>query len=371
MYRPWASAAALLSILSCVLAADWSYHGDHGPSRWHVAAAHCNGKRQSPIDIKTDQADTADLGKFSFSGYDHPPAGTTYKLKNNGHTVQMDVRYDAGEPTKITVHGGGLNDTYLLAQFHMHWGKDNCEGSEHTANGLHYPLEIHFVHYNSKYPNIGEALHHEDGLAVLGVMADIGATAHPTIDTLQEYFHSVKYAGSSTDIKEPLFAMQSLLPSNTDNFVRYPGSLTTPPCLEIVTWTVFTTPISVSESQMNAFRALSLNKLPAAGDGTAVSVTDLPLDINFRPILPLNGRTVTKTFTGGPPFRPSGKICAAQLRAVLGGDPLAPACAPCHCGRSVAQQQSRYKTSARGARGTKGSQYVRNRSKSRSSSKHD
>jgi carbonic anhydrase len=205
------------------------------------------------------------------------------------------------------VKDGGLSEPYILAQFHMHWGKDNCEGSEHTANGLHYPLEIHLVHYNSKYPNISAALRHEDGLAVLGIMADTGPTAHRTIDSLEEQFHSVKYAATTTEIKAPLFSMQSLLPSDTDHFVRYRGSLTTPPCLEIVTWTVFKTPIPVSESQMNAFRALSLNK-PAAD--TSVNVTDMPMDVNFRPTLPLNGRIVSKNFDGS--FKPTRKTCDAR-----------------------------------------------------------
>jgi len=46
------------------------------------------------------------------------------------------------------------------------------------------------------------------------------------------------------------FALQSLLPTNTKDFARYPGSLTTPPCNEVVTWTVFKEPITVTSEQV-------------------------------------------------------------------------------------------------------------------------
>lgn len=46
------------------------------------------------------------------------------------------------------------------------------------------------------------------------------------------------------------FALQDLLPANKDDFYRYSGSLTTPTCDEVVTWTVFKDPITISSAQV-------------------------------------------------------------------------------------------------------------------------
>lgn len=59
--------------------------------------------------------------------------------------------------------------------------------------------------------------------------------------------------------------LTSLTPSNTDVFYTYKGSLTTPPCNEVVTWIIFATPIPISFRQMNTFRTLSSGE-EALGD---------------------------------------------------------------------------------------------------------
>ena len=68
------------------------------------------------------------------------------KLKNNGHTVQLD------SPNNFTaqISGGGLGGTYQFAQLHFHWGDSNNKGSEHTMDGQAFPLEVHLVHFNTK-----------------------------------------------------------------------------------------------------------------------------------------------------------------------------------------------------------------------------
>ncbi|MGB3614907.1 MAG: carbonic anhydrase family protein, partial [Elainellaceae cyanobacterium] len=52
---------------------------------------------------------------------------------------------------------------------------------------------------------------------------------------------------------EVLVAIAKLLPEERRLF-RYFGSLTTPPCSEIVKWVVFQTPVEVSSAQIEAFK---------------------------------------------------------------------------------------------------------------------
>jgi carbonic anhydrase len=50
-------------------------------------------------------------------------------------------------------------------------------------------------------------------------------------------------------------------------YYRYPGSLTTPPCSEIVEWLLLTDPIEVAEADIEGFAKLyPLNARPAQKD---------------------------------------------------------------------------------------------------------
>lgn len=62
---------------------------------------------------------------------------------------------------------------------------------------------------------------------------------------------SVSFADSNTRLKA--FPLKGLLPSNTKEFTRYDGSLTTPGCSEVVTWTVFKKPITISQTQVTGY----------------------------------------------------------------------------------------------------------------------
>jgi len=64
------------------------------------------------------------------------------------------------------------------------------------------------------------------------------------------------------------------LPAN-HSFYTFPGSLTTPPCSENVTWLVLTKPMTLSKEQIEKFAAIYPD--------------------NARPVQPLNGRSVLES----------------------------------------------------------------------------
>ncbi len=67
------------------------------------------------------------------------------------------------------------------------------------------------------------------------------------------------------------FDLLSILPKGKA-YYNYSGSLTTPPCSEVVNWHVLKEPIEASKEQIEAFSKI--------------------LDNNYRPVMPLNDRKV-------------------------------------------------------------------------------
>merc|ERR1712002_46773 len=196
------------------------------------------------------------------------------ELLNNGHTAQ--VSFTQSPMPSIT--GGGLTDTYEFLQFHFHWGSDDTKGSEHLIDGKAYPLEVHLVHWNKKYADVGEALGQSDGLAVLGFMFNVSDSDNSAYAPIITALPNVKDAAATAPVT-PVAKLEDFLGTGLTDFYRYQGSLTTPTCNEAVTWTVFKEAIGISATQLAEFRK------------TLDSHKD-PIVNNFRPPQPLNGRTV-------------------------------------------------------------------------------
>ncbi|KAL1020641.1 hypothetical protein UPYG_G00002790 [Umbra pygmaea] len=78
--------------------------------------------------------------------------------------------------------------------------------------------------------------------------------------------------------------VRSMLPKNLNNFFRYKGSLTNPPCYESVLWTVFETPITLSHNQIKKM------------ESTLMAMNNNTMWDNYRMSQPLNGRVVESSF---------------------------------------------------------------------------
>ncbi len=208
--------------------AGWSYEGDSGPGHWGALSpdnAACSaGSQQSPLDISG--AIEAELPQIAIAW--NAGDGT---IVNNGHTIQVNM---AGGST---LSRGGR--TYELVQFHFH------APSEHTIGGKSFPMEVHFVHR-----------HADGGLGVLGVFIVPGA--------VNETFAGLCATFPAEAGKEAAVGLdpRALLPGKL-GYYAYEGSLTTPPCSEIVDWMVAKEPIEVAAADLEKFTALyAMNARP-------------------------------------------------------------------------------------------------------------
>lgn len=219
---------------------EWSYTGTEGPGEWEFLCTDyttCGGERQSPVNISNAVADNT-LGNL-VPAYQE----TGLSLLNNGHTLQFNV--DAGSTLDID------GQTYNLLQFHTH------THSEHTLNNQDFPMEFHFVHKNDATGD----------LAVIGVWVSTGTT-NPFISTFVDNLPMEEGETLSTSDR---FTPNVLFPDNL-SYYSYEGSLTTPPCSEIVHWRVLKNSIQLSADQIAAFEALE--------------------HTNARPVQDLNGRDI-------------------------------------------------------------------------------
>ncbi len=216
----------------------WGYTGEGAPENWGRLSPEykvCQvGSQQSPIDLK--HAIDADLSSLKIRYKDLP-----LKILNNGYTIQVN----AAPGNRLILDG----TPFELLQFHFHYP------SEHTVKGNVYPLDVHFVHQSAT-----------GALAVLGIFLKKGrenAALKPVWEAMPASKQpEAQIAGTTVDIA-------ALLPADRSTY-RYFGSLTTPPCAEVVRWVVFEEPIEVSKAQIEQFKHI--------------------FPLNARPVQPLNRR---------------------------------------------------------------------------------
>ena len=214
----------------------WSYLHGITPPKWGEVSPTCaTGTHQSPVALSTKQAKAQSPEQpleISWSK-------STGELVDTGHSDQVNF-----PPGNSITYGG---TKFELLQLHFH------TPSEHTIDGKHTPMEVHFVHKSA------------DGkLAVVGILMKEGTTPSPLASVLT----GLPAAGEKKNVEVDLPA---LLPKSTRHFT-YAGSLTTPPCSEDVRWIVMLTEGSLSKPEIAAFQAKYAK--------------------NARPVQPLKGRTV-------------------------------------------------------------------------------
>ncbi|KAH8270427.1 hypothetical protein KR018_009959, partial [Drosophila ironensis] len=257
---------------------DFGYEGRHGPEHWSEDYAKCSGKHQSPINIDLVNAVEKKFPKLEFYNFNVEPRGM--HMSNNGHTVLVKMSFD--EDKMPTVRGGPLAERsplgYQFEQFHFHWGENDTVGSEDLIDNHAYPAELHVVLRNLEYPDFSSALDKDHGIAVMAFFFQVvSGTSSDGYEKFTSLLAQIDRKGKAVNMTNPR-PLREYVSRSLESYYSYTGSLTTPPCSEEVTWIDFTAPIDITEKQLNAFRLLTAN--------------DDHLKNNFRPIQPLNDRTL-------------------------------------------------------------------------------
>ncbi|KAF7268155.1 hypothetical protein GWI33_018619 [Rhynchophorus ferrugineus] len=238
----------ILGILTCY-AQDFGYDGSEGPTHWGDKYEKCVGKHQSPIDIDAKNVRFKDFPPLIYDNFDKHLEEVS--VTNNGHTVMLSI--DKGEIP--TISGGPLNSTYGFSQLHFHWGPNDTLGSENKINHHSFPLELHIVMYNMAYSSFKQALNFKDGLTVLSFLYSVSHENNTRYNQFEQALDAVHNLLASKKFRD-FVSLGDFVAIDRSAYFTYEGSLTTPPCSEVVTWIEFKNTIPVSKEQIRNFRLL-------------------------------------------------------------------------------------------------------------------
>lgn len=285
----------------------WDY--DH-MADWHHDYSMCAANDQSPINILTDEVvyDSSVCG--STFNWTIDWSIHSFKIVNNGHTMVLHpvekttidpdgdldatvIAEDGTAYSTLTLNENSIarlpnyfqpenspHSEFCLDSMHFHWGLVNDEGSEHLVDDVQFPMEVHFVHYSCEHASLGTTLGqyptedevaagHANGddvheLAVVGIFFELTDYDNPLFDAIlsEETLEHLQYPSdvtgeSAQEIVTGVY-LQDIIPEEvfTDGYFSYEGSLTTPPCTDIVRWHVMNAKSYIGKAQIARFREL-------------------------------------------------------------------------------------------------------------------
>jgi carbonic anhydrase len=190
--------------------------GPSGPSSW---GALCKlGKMQAPIDISISEKLPVDGLKIAYQ----PSA---VDIVNDCNQYRILLKF----PDNYWLTVG--KKPYNLTEIHFR------EPGENAVHGKRPRMSIQFVHFSP------------EGVFLVIEVPVVAGKENPVIKTLWQH---IPPPGKETRVDGTQINPADLLPSDR-SFYRFPGSLTTPDCNEVVNWYLMKNPVELSESQIQEY----------------------------------------------------------------------------------------------------------------------
>jgi carbonic anhydrase len=232
------------------------------------------GRAQTPVDLNLNAAQVVKNNSvISILSNDYKTINSGYMQNYSNQKFGLDLP----GTDSLYVLKGGIKYQYLLLGFHMH------VASEHTFGGMSTDMELHLVHGKNKTYLTSSNITDPDtnNYLVVGLLFKTNSTA--PINTFLQ-----KLSWDSNKNITGLELSQYVVPNK--NFYHYPGSLTTPDCVEKVNWVVMDQVETMTVDQFSTIRNWIQKVYPNG---------------NARTTKPLYGRTVYYIQNSGEYFRNS------------------------------------------------------------------